>query len=131
MSQTKRSRYIPADERIARLLWDKLPPDLKSRFYKERVDSSEILKLFEWHHWPHAFEDGGPNEWWNLEAIEPDKHKVETAKQAKARAKHNRLTGKTKKRASKKIYSKALPGKGEGKKLPKGRKIPSRKMRAA
>lgn len=104
-----RSRYIPKDEKIAALLIRLLPADIQSSFYDKKVPAAEILKLFEWDHYPKRFVDGGPNEWWNVRPLSSEEHKVKTRKDKGELAKSNRLLGITKQGPKKKIPSRPFP----------------------
>ncbi len=108
-----RSRYIPKDEKIAALLFELLPPEIQKFCYEHKVESSEILSLFEWDHYPKRFVDGGPNIWWNIRALAPAEHKIKTARDKAELAKTKRLHGETKQGPKRKIRSRNTLSKKE------------------
>lgn len=106
-----RSRYIPKKEKIAALLVELLPEGMRLDLYKRKVPAEDILRMFEWDHYPRRFVDGGSNEWHNIRPMRPMDHLIKTAKDKAELAKTDRLHGRTKNKPKKKIPGRKIPTK--------------------
>lgn len=77
MNKSKTGRpYISLKEKLAALLVERLSPEERARAIRERWPANQILSRFHWDH-VNPRRLGGPDRWWNLQALEESEHRTE------------------------------------------------------
>ena len=96
MADTKVSRYIKTNDKLAAALSMLLPAEIRDDLRRRKVPAKEVIALFEidhveFHTWA---EDNSVNEWWNLDwkdvASHREKTRIDQGKIAKVRKKVKR-----------------------------------------
>ena len=87
----RKRKHLSLEVRLAALTLAWLRRDYRknceiSHAEAKKLTARQIIGMIEYHHWPIAHADGGPDEAWNLDPIIAIDHLNETRKQAKERA---------------------------------------------